>query len=740
MTKTFHRIQNAGLAVVLSATCYAGAPETVLFEDHFDGDASSAWTLQQPVDARGPIAPNGTWRAGKSEWVAEGTAAPWTVQIAGDEAWTDYRLSAKVAIRKPGPAPDFPICHAEYDRWLPRDWYPPLCAHPGQFRYRYYAGEFDWGSDAALWVRYRNRADGYRVQLSSIYQEMILWHGIGGYLAVVPCRVEPGRTYTLEVLAQGAHLQVLLDGERKIDYWHGCLPTLSGKIGVGAYHAAAAFSDVRVTALPPPGPTPAHQPRFNTRTWRTQRWVFDGDEPICLWEKDQTTPPGRSTAGMLSYFQVKLRPGYRPLYSTWVSLIPDYHGQHGCALAGTTTDIETSGENTERLVIRFDTSLPNGTMDVANTDTLTYDAVRGTYRHDMLSECSFRKDVTMTRMEFCDPLTYNNKEPGLSNRYRWLPAGHRWGVFLNKDGTVRRHPISQSLNIGAQNNWVANRGHSYWVLTPDRAVCPAWEHLMPGEATSLGVCHWGYDWHQYVWWQNKPRTFKTGEQFTVHYTMTGYPPAEGERLFLASSLHPKMEHPESAGVRRGSQRVPSLWAFPVVEPSGTSFDKLYDARVPYIGWQWYGDYDNDRQVGRTDRYSMRLDGPAAVNGMFYHHMIDSNVKRYLCTFWLKTQGLKDTAPVATLRYPWNEKVPRDVLDTGLAGDNDWTEFSVITTQPVISSNTSDATEFILDCKGAGTVWLDDWSVRPLADDEHPVEKRGTEAPVTAGPGPAAEAP
>ena len=31
-------------------------------------------------------------------------------------------------------------------------------------------------------------------------------------------------------------------------------------------------------------------------------------------------------------------------------------------------------------------------MDVANTDTLTYDAARGTYRHDMLAECSFRKE------------------------------------------------------------------------------------------------------------------------------------------------------------------------------------------------------------------------------------------------------------------------------------------------------------------------------------------------------------
>jgi len=263
------------------------------------------------------------------------------------------------------------------------------------------------------------------------------------------------------------------------------------------------------------------------------------------------------------------------------------------------------------------------------------------------------------------------------------------------------------------------------VLTPDRAVCPAWEHLTPGVKVNIGVCHWGYDWHQYVYWGgDKQRTFQPGETFTIHYVMTGYTPAEGEELFLASRLHPRMEDPEPAGEHFGFLQVPSLLAYPVVEPAGTSFDKLYDVRMPYIGWQWYGDYDNDRQVGHTDRYSMRIDGPASAKGMFYHHMIDGNAKRYLCTFWLKTEGYKGPAPVAILRYPWDDKVRKDVVDTGLTGDNHWTEFSFITTMPVITPETSDASQFDLIVKGVGKVWLDDWSVRPLGDDEQPGEKRG----------------
>ncbi len=65
--------------------------------------------------------------------------------------------------------------------------------HSGQYRYRYYAGEFDWGSDAAVYVRYQERTACYRVQLSTEYQEMILWHGTGGYLQVVPCKVNPAK-------------------------------------------------------------------------------------------------------------------------------------------------------------------------------------------------------------------------------------------------------------------------------------------------------------------------------------------------------------------------------------------------------------------------------------------------------------------------------------------------------------------------------------------------------------------
>ncbi len=450
----------------------------------------SKWILQPPINAIGPIPSNGEWKTDGGAIVATGTSAPWTGMTAGESSWTDYKLSVRVTIRKPAPRADFPIFHAEYDRYLSRADFPPLCEHTGQYRYRFYAGEFDWGSDAAVLVRYLDRGQCYRVQLSTEYQEIILWHGMGGYLQVVPCKLEAGRAYKLDVLAQGSHLQVLLDGKKVIDYWHDCLPTFAGGIGLAANNSTVAFQDMKVTQLPPAksGPPP-HQPRFASRLWRGLRWIFDGNEPILLMEPDPNKLGGDYTSNVMMFHFVKLRPGYRPLYYTFV----------GARKNDTLTtkslrdvrDIKTAGEGTERLTFQFDGATSDKSMLSRHTDTLTFDRVRGSYRHDLDVDIEFPAEQSVYALEFADPLTYNNKEPGRGVKYRWLPAGHQWGVFINEDGGMVRHPISQSLDLDKQNNWTTQKGHSFWMLYPDRAVCPVWEHDISDEPTYIGVCHWG---------------------------------------------------------------------------------------------------------------------------------------------------------------------------------------------------------------------------------------------------------
>ncbi|MHB9134227.1 MAG: LamG-like jellyroll fold domain-containing protein [Armatimonadota bacterium] len=700
------------------------AADKALYKDAFAAGDTKGWTLQPPINAIGPITANGTWKTAGKALVATGTAAPWTIQTAGNANWTDYKLSTKITIRKPGPKSDFPIASWEFDRYLAREDYP-VGQHAGIYRFRYYAGEFDWGSDAAVYLRYQDRGNCYRVQLSAEYQEMILWHSVGGYLQVVPCKVEPGKTYKLDILAQGSHFQVLLDGKKTIDYRHTCLPTLKGGIGLAAYNSTVAFQEVNVTTLSAAPPAPEHQPRFAHRLWRGLHWVFDGNEPIV--ELEQNPGENDYSGGTLAYNFVKLRPGYRPLYYCGINV--RMNDQFTTRIANMDA-IKYTGNGTERLLIDFDGYTAKKDMLSHHTDTITYDRIRGTYRHDFDVDVHFTSDQNVRGLEFADPLTYNNKEPGRAVKYRWLPAGHAWGVFRNEDNTIRRHPISQSLDIEGQNRWFCHDGDGFWMLYPDRAVCPVFEHNMPGYKTNIGVCHWGYDWHQYVWWGDKARPFKKDEHFTIKFAFAGYPPTEGEQLFLKSTLHPQMTEAEVPDKVRSFMKLPSAYAYPVADPAGTSFEQLFSVREPYIGWQFYGDYTNDREVGRTDHYSLRLDGPAKATGLIYHHMLDGYGKHYLCTVWLKTQGVKGNLKVI-LRYPWNPKVPADVITTGLTGDNDWQEISFISDLPVILPDRYDATDFVVELNGTGTVWVDDFSLRPIEEGEKVVEKRPAPKPPVA---------
>jgi len=676
-------------------------------------------TLLEPVNALGPIKPNGAWKEEGDSIVATGTAAPWTIQVAGDGKWSDYRLSAKVTVRRPAPKADFPIYHAEFDRYLPREWFPPMCQHTGQYRYRYYGGEFDWGSDAAVFVRYRDREDCYRVQLSTEYQELILWHGIGGYLQVVPCELKPGRAYKLEVAARGRNIQVFLDGDRKIDYWHQTLPTLSGKIGLAAYHATVAFRDVAVAELPPPTTgAPPHRARFHTRRWRTLRWIFDGNEPCFLMERDRS--PEEGGTGALFYMQVKLVPGYRPYYHAWVGVAPFVGNKTITELVGDVDSVRTTDENSDTLVLQFDSEHPQKLLRAHHTDRLTFDRVRGTYRHELTDEVEFLRDTKLATLEFCDPLTYNNKFPGRGVRYRWLPAGHKWGVVTGQDGKLYRHPISQSLNLWGQNSFLSGPGEGFWMLYPDRAACPVFQYEVSGARFLAEVCHWGYDYHQRAVWRPEPKQFKAGDRLRIRHVMTACPPREAERLFLAAPLHAHQASPRNDYTRNErywGQNTPNSFAFPVCDPAGTDFTRLYNVREPYVGWQFVGNYTVDNTTGHDDLYSLRLDGPAQTQAYIYHHMLDGYAKRYLCTLWLKTRAVAGKGPLFVLKYPWQEGGPSDTVETGMTGDSDWQRVSFITSVPTVTPETYDASHISLSLDGPGTVWMDDFSIRPIEDGE-----------------------
>ncbi|MHB9026177.1 MAG: LamG-like jellyroll fold domain-containing protein [Armatimonadota bacterium] len=719
--------------LVLVVLCLPALAAQPLFRDAFAAGDVKAWTLQPPINAIGPIPANGTWKTEGSEFIATGTAAPWTVQTAGDAAWGDYKLALDVTIRKPGPKADFPIYSCEYDRYEAREDTPPFSGHAGEYRYRYFAGEFDWGSEAAVYFRYQDRENCYRVQFSTEYQEMILWHGIGGYLQVVPCALAAGKTYKLEVQAQGGHIQISLDGKKKIDFWHTCLPTLTGGIGLGAYHSTVAFRNVQVAALPAlKTGAPEHKAVFADRKWRGLRWIFDSNEPILLLErnpyslyleKEAKEPAGPHT---LMYGLVKLKPGYRPYYNTFVGV--DTAASVYTGLLGTVDDIPITGGGTDRLTIQFDGITKDKKTSAHNTDVLIYDRLRGVYRHDMTLDVTSNVEQKLNNLEYCDPLTFNNHRPGKGVKYKWLPSNDDWGIFPGEDGNIYRHPISKGLTLGE--GWYTLPAPSYWMLYPGRAACPVFEHIAPKERNWIIVCHWGHDYHNAVRWESG-RQFKAGEKYTIRYALTAYTTEEGEQLFLRSKMNALHENLEEKQKNNLFLVVPSPYAFPIVDPSGTTFDTLQSAREPFTGWHWMGDYTMDREVGHTDRYSLRLDGPANLTGTFYHNVIDVYGKKYLCSVWIKTKGVRGKGPVVQLKYTFDES-KGDIIETGLIGDNDWQLISFITDNAV---KVYDSTDFRVKFEGAGTVWIDDFSVRPIEEGEKVEEHRPTATPVAMQPSP-----
>ncbi|GAG17511.1 unnamed protein product, partial [marine sediment metagenome] len=258
------------------------------------------------------------------------------------------------------------------------------------------------------------------------------------------------------------------------------------------------------------------------------------------------------------------------------------------------------------------------------------------------------------------------------------------------------------LNLWGQNSFHSKPGTSFWMLYPDRAACPVLTADVPEQDLLSEVCHWGFDFHQRIRWMKKPRKFKPGDTMKIKHAMTAYPPREAEKIFLTTSLHDQQVNPRSynKNERFWGQNVPNLYAFAVCDPAGTDFSRVYNVRVPYVGWQFVGKYAIDDKVGHGDTMSMRLDGPKVKTSAFiYHHMIDSNAKRYLCTLWLKTRGTTGPGPVFTLRYPWRKEAPVDTIKTGITGDTDWQKISFVTTIPVLIWPTYDASQIFLSLEG-----------------------------------------
>lgn len=584
----------------------------------------------------------------------------------------------------------------------------------GCVRWGFHWGENLPGWDVGVVLGYQHPLHGYRVQLSASRGELALWDATGGFLQLIPCKVALNTPHTLTISWRGAHLTALLDGVPVMDYWDRSLPYLHGRVGLAVWQSAVRFEQFTVSALPRRAETmPAHVPNFRfapadhllqgnaafTMSPYSGLILFDGYEPISYFLKLALGKDDNYSSDALIHEAVKLAPGWRPAYYTFI-------GPNGLKgqwrwplLVGELPNAFTVSDTGRQLVFSFQTETPGkGRTDYRCT--VTYDAERGVYRYEYRGLLTLTADATINEFELCDPLTYNNRAPGPEVTSRWHPSGHRWWLYTGEDGRWERMPLTDYPNDYTTD---INNANTCWgtvrdFLYPDPVACPAFEFTLdwPKGRFSAGQCAWGYDFHHR---QLNVGTWKAGEKRSFVMTFTALPPEQADEIVVDSQLIPCL-------------RAEDRPIIPFV-PTGNTFATVTRWQDPSTTMAWCGGVPDDT-VGHGDRHSLRLRGPGKASVRVYHYMIEQHAPRWWVRGWVKMQDVQGAGAKVRIGYFDPPPVVKDDFSLG-AGTRDWQYFSFVT--DVFGYR--DVTDLIFELTGGGELWLDDIAVSALAEHQHP---------------------
>jgi len=582
----------------------------------------------------------------------------------------------------------------------------------GCIRWGYYWGENAPGWDAAVVLRYQDALNFYRVAISATRGELALWDATGGYLQIVPCPIKVNEPHTLKIHANGAHVVALLDETKVLDYWDRTAPYLTGRAGLAVYNSTVSFTQFQSQPLKAaPTTTPVYHPNFHFDT-RKGLALYDGNEPISyFW---MAGPEYGANAGMLTQESVKLRPGWRPAYYTFIG--PEVSNVY-MKLKGKLPEAFTIEGGGESISYRFSTESANAVTEFLGT--VTFDAVHGVYRYTYQAKFTVIGDkpiANLSEFEWYDPLTYNNRIPGPGVEHRWNTAGHRWDIFQSADGTWQRFALTDYNNDG-------NNVETAWpketdVLYPDPAVCPTFETTLGWEKPKnrifkIGQCTWGYDYHHAEVGAGINLAPGTVRQIT--YTFTGMPMDDAGKLFAQAKLCP------------GLEKIATTTKLLPVNLNGDTFAKAVTYQDPPQG-VWDG--KQDTTVGHTDHASLRIDGPGNGSLVLYQYQLEQYAKRWWVRGWYKSKNSRGSGLYLRMKYAYS-KDPQDLCYIGGLGTQDWTYFSYITS--VFTAR--DCSNISFEQDGPGTIWLDDIAITALKDGDNP---KVTVVPVPAGLTPSME--
>ncbi len=649
--------------------------------------------------------PHGSWADEGGAVVAQGLTRFWTQRLLPGDQGPAQEISVKFTVEE----------SARKGRQLPG----------GCVRWGFHWGENLPGWDVGVIVRWSDALNFYRVQLSADRGELALWDSTGAFLQLIPCKVEVGAPHNLTVKADGAHFTASLDGVAVMDYWDRSLPHENGQVGLAAWQSRVRFEDFAVTKLEPSGETvPPHVPDLRIETTEGLMLghpafgqepsdgviIFDGNEPISRYWRQGNDPKYKGSREAMFHEAVKLRPGWRPEYYTWVG--PKVY-LRVLPLTGELPSALNITEQGEKLVFDFVLEEP-GMARAEEVCTVDWDAEREVYRYlyDAKVTFTWEEPSDYHYYELADPLTYNNREPGPEVTHQWNASEHEWNVYEAKAGGWARYPLIDYL--GGYNNLATKWGEVTSFLYPDPLVCPTWKITMGWDDPDaldrefrIGLCHWGYDFHH----KEEGARIKLDPGTERNYTlvMTGIPMDEAAKIYAQSAPAPEV--------------LTSTDRYATFRPDGTTFDELSERPDPTHTMVWEQGIP-DAEVGREDSHSLRIDGPGNASVQVYQYAIEQYADKWWLRGWVKSEGVKGRGLQARVKYSYGAE-PEDVFYMGARGDNGWTRFSFLTEAP----KRRDSTTITFELDGTGQVWLDDVAFGAVGVEEAP---RVTVVPVPAG--------
>jgi hypothetical protein len=522
---------------------------------------------------------------------------------------------------------------------------------PYSFRYgSYFPMQYHYvvdqpGYDFAIVLRRQNSGTFYRIQFSTKWNEVALWKegepGTDpaappmptGFFAAVKknAGITTGADYAFTVKIGGSRLQLESNGKPLLTYEDKVQPLASGGWGFGVTDGAqvrlsALESDKAGEPIVMPG---KKRPDFKVEDWHGETVVFDGDEPVV-----RVVP-----ANSVWCQDVKFKPGYRAQVS-WPFVLT--HGDRNSKLQG----VRPVGDAVELRVTDQATADAEG----ATVMVLRYDPAKDSYVYDFDKTLVIRKDDAWGVKKigehqgvlYYDLFTYNSmrtNEDTLKVSHDDLytaSSPYRMALVKGVDGTPYRWPIHHFYGpflkaSGDEFTFGDLAKDGYFILYPEKVVCPAMEIVSLGEdyepLLNHCVCYWDMHWgFTPLSSGHAGQRFKAGDAYRMKFRMLGYSRAAADKLAAQAKLLPVLD-----------PRIER----PYYVSGANDFSKGGNVEETAGRLVWMGNGKWDKTVGRNDMFSMRMTDSATISTYIGYNSASAAARKAEMTAWVRTeQGWK----------------------------------------------------------------------------------------------------